>query len=430
MGKNNKNLIDSLLKQIETKLQWGESADWSSYDFEKLATLIFDTTKITISSNTLKRIWGRIKYDSTPSDMTLNTLASYAGYEDYRDFINKSESPNRTEIAKVQKTKLKRTSFKMKPSVIFASGAIFMLATMIVLSYRSSEKSLNPDEFYFTSRKVTTGLPNSVVFDYRARNAPANAKVEIQQSSDKRKRMSISREDTLATSIYYDPGYFNAKLVIDGQTVKEHGVLIPSEGWMAKVEWKENTLYFKDSSLTGSGKVSVDEQLLSESGIDQNTGPMGTTFRYVDDFEDLRVSDLYIETVVRNTSTSDRDLCQKSSITLLMEGEAIKVPFAKMGCISELEILHLDRAISGKNNDLSKLGVDFDESVAISFTINKDWLTVNIDGKKVFQLPMKGRINKFHGLIYRFEGLGEVNSLMIKNSGKTYLQSPPEGLSR
>ena len=348
MGKNNKNLMDSLLKQIETKLQWGESADWSSYDFEKLATSIFDTTKITISSNTLKRIWGRIKYDSTPSDMTLNTLASYAGYEDYRDFINKNESPRRTEIAKVQKTKLKRTSFKMKPSVIFASGAIFMLATMIVLSYRSSEKTFNPDEFYFTSRKVTTGLPNSVVFDYRARNAPANAKVEIQQSWDKRKRMSISREDTLATSIYYDPGYFNAKLVIDGQTVKEHGVLIPSEGWMAKVEWKENTLYFKDSSLTGSGKVSVDEQLLSESGIDQNTGPMGTTFRYVDDFEDLRVNDLYIETVVRNTSTSDRDLCQKSSITLLMEGEAIKVPFAKMGCISELEIWHLDRVISGK----------------------------------------------------------------------------------
>lgn len=428
MEKNNKNRIDSLLKKIEAQLQWGKSAQWSSYDFEKLAALIFESTKIAISSNTLKRVWGRIKYESTPSDMTLNTLASFAGYEDYRDFINKTESPDTTPISEVRVGKWKWPLLKTRPSVIFVSGAIFMLAALIVLSYRSSKRTLNPDEFYFTSRKVTTGLPNSVLFDYRARNAPANAKVEIQQSWDKNKKMSISRQDTLATSIYHDPGYFNAKLVIDGQTVKEHGVLIPSEGWTAKVEGKENTLYFRDSSLTKSGKVFVDKRLLSESGIDRNEEPLATTFRYVDDFADLRVNDMRIETVIRNTSKSNRDLCQKSSITLLMEGEAIRIPFAKMGCISELELWHLDRTISGKNNDLSKLGVDFDESVAISFIVRKDWLTVNIYGKKALELSMKGRINKFHGMIYRFEGSGEVSSLQIENSGKIYLQWAPEGV--
>lgn len=101
--------------------------------------------------------------------------------------------------------------------------------------------------------------------------------------------MTVSREDSLATSIYFDPGYFNSKLVVDGQVVKEHSFLIPSDGWKAKVESGENTLYFKDSSITVSGKVAITNQLLTNAGIDYDKVPLQTNYRYVDDFEDLRV---------------------------------------------------------------------------------------------------------------------------------------------
>lgn len=430
MGKNSHNHMETLLKKIEKQLGWGDSSQWSSYDFEKLSTLIFDRTKIAISSNTLKRVWGRIKYDSNPSNMTLNTLAWFAGYKDYREFISKLAI---NEIPSPQKTTkrpwFKWPPFQARPSVIFVSGAVFMLVAVIALSYNSEEARYNPDDFYFTSRKVTKGLPNSVIFEYRADKVPASAELEIQQSWDKRKRMTVSRADSLATSIYFDPGYFSSKLVVDGQVVKEHGVLIPSDGWKAKVKSGENTLYFKDSSVTVSGKVAIDNQLLTKSGIDYNTESLSINYRYVDDFKDLRVNDLFIETEIKNTLENSFNICQHTSITMLMEGEALKIPLSKIGCISELELWHLDKKISGKNSDLSGLGVDFGSSVKVVFSFKNDWLTVTLNGIKALELPMKGRINKFHGMIYRFEGTGEISSLRVGNSKKTYLQWPIDSVS-
>ncbi len=429
MEKDNHMKVGALLSKIEKVLGWGDSYQWSSYDFEKLTELIFERTKVAISSNTLKRVWGRIKYDSNPSDLTLNTLSQFAGHIDFREFVLSLDSKDTSEIKTNKKsTWLTWPPFQSRPSTIFLSGAIFMLVAIIALSYTSKQQKYNSDDFYFTSRKVTKGLPNSVVFEYRAKNARDNAKVEIQQSWDKSKRMEISREDSLATSIYFDPGYFNAKLVIDGQTVKEHGVLIPSLGWKAKVQSAERTVYFPDSLTTRSGKVAVAPQLLTDNGIDQDDNSLNTYFRYVDDFSDLRVNDLDITTNFRNTSETAQNPCRNSYITLLMEGEVIKIPFSDLGCIAELDVWHIDEAISGNNNDLSKLGVDFNEWVTVSFKMKKDWLTVNINGKKALELPMKGRINKVHGLIYRFEGAGEIRSLTLENSKKTYLEWP-EGWS-
>ncbi|MFK7785854.1 MAG: hypothetical protein AB8B56_12095 [Crocinitomicaceae bacterium] len=420
-----KDNIEVLLSMIEQKLGWGDSSLWSSYDFDKLATLIFDSTKTAISSNTLKRIWGRVKYDSKPSDVTLNTLAKFIGHIDYREFI--SELNTGSEIFSretEQKPWFKWPPFQASPSVIFASGAIFMLVAIITLSYNTLETKYDPDDFYFTSRKITKGLPNSVIFEYRAQVVSSDAIVEIQQSWDDNKRQTISKSDSLATAIYYDPGYFKAKLVVDGQVVKEHGVLIPSEGWKAKIESSKSALYFSDSSVTDGSKIAISSKLLQDNGIESESNLVKTNFRYVDDFGNLRANNLYLETKFRNTSKNGLNVCQKSSVTLLMEGEAISIPLSKMGCISELDLYHLNENLSGKNNDLSKFGVDFEDWVTLRCTFKNDWLEVFINDEKAITLPMKGRINKMHGLVYSFEGSGEVKSLLLKTHKKVYFEYP------
>ena len=425
MEKADRKQIDSLLRRIEAQLEWGESSKWSSYDFDKLAELIFERTNVSISGNTLKRIWGRVKYESNPSAMTLNILSRFLGHADFRDFISTAYKPKSVENKSIEnKTWFEWPPFRSRPSTIFISGAIFMLIAVIALSYTATERKYDPDDFYFNSRKVTRGLPNSVVFEYRAGKAPADAKVEIQQSWDKRKREQVSRGDSVATSIYFDPGYFDAKLVVDGQIVKQHGLLIPSEGWKAKISEAERTAYFGNGSITVTGNVEVDSGLMETEGLDFKGMDLHTEFRYVDDFDDLRANNLYIETKLQNTTDSGASPCRNSSITLLLEGEVIKIPLSKIGCISALEIMHLDRKISGKNNDLSKLGVDFDDWVVVGLRMRNDMLTVSINEKKAMELSMKGRINGFHGLIYRFEGTGKIRSLKIGNHERQYLEWP------
>src|SRR5438552_9743330 len=96
--------IKKLLKIIEEKLGWGESSAWQSNDFESLNQLILTETGISLSTSTLRRIWGRVDYKHLPSTTTLNTLAMFAGYKNWRMFlkqqneidttiVNKSETP-------------------------------------------------------------------------------------------------------------------------------------------------------------------------------------------------------------------------------------------------------------------------------------------------------------------------------------------------
>src|SRR6202012_4514309 len=83
-------LIRQVKKMFEEKTGWGDSEKWSNQDFLQLSELIRDQTGVTISHVTLKRIWGKVKYDSLPNTHTLNTLVQFLGYENWRDFSVKN----------------------------------------------------------------------------------------------------------------------------------------------------------------------------------------------------------------------------------------------------------------------------------------------------------------------------------------------------
>src|SRR5579872_6067278 len=72
---------------IEASLGWGNAASWTNEDFDTLSDRIFERTSVRLSVSTLKRIWGKVRYDSSPTTATLNALARYAGFEGWRDLI-------------------------------------------------------------------------------------------------------------------------------------------------------------------------------------------------------------------------------------------------------------------------------------------------------------------------------------------------------
>jgi hypothetical protein len=90
--------IEKLLKIIEEKLDWGTSDKWQSRDFENLNQLILDATGVSLSASTLRRLWGRVEYRHLPSGTTLDTLAKFAGYADWRNFTRQN-TPSDAEVS-------------------------------------------------------------------------------------------------------------------------------------------------------------------------------------------------------------------------------------------------------------------------------------------------------------------------------------------
>ena len=415
------NEVQKLLTDIESSLNWGDSSGWSPYDFEKLSDLIFENTKNSISSNTLERIWGRIPYRSMPSDMTLNILSQFLGFDDFRGFLSGyKENPGFTKIQKHPKAVSRKfwPSLGTRTSAIFVLGTILILIVVIAMSYNSN---IDPNDFYFTSRKVTSGLPNSVIFEYRADKAPAGAKVEIQQSWDARKRQEVSITDSLATAIYYQPGFFKSKLVVDNQIVKEHDILIPSDGWSASTEKEGSSLYFEKSKIEGDTAISVSKELLLQNGIDANFSKVIVDYRLVENFDGLRLDDLNFSVTIKNELNGSQNLCQKMAIVLLLGGQIISIPLSKLGCISELELWLLDKMISGKNRDMSRFGVDLNDWVTLDLTSQNDKMTLFVNGEEAINLPLVGKINRFYGFVFRFDGIGGIRKLKLSNSKRNYL---------
>ncbi|MBP5507800.1 MAG: hypothetical protein J6Y23_08160 [Prevotella sp.] len=65
-------------------------------DFMFLHEQVYARTHVMLSVTTLKRVWGYVSYDHAPSLRTLNTLAQFLGFQDYKQFREKSldEAPS------------------------------------------------------------------------------------------------------------------------------------------------------------------------------------------------------------------------------------------------------------------------------------------------------------------------------------------------
>jgi hypothetical protein len=92
-------LIWQAKRLYEEKTGWGDSDFWNNQDFLELSGMIFEETGIALSHVTLKRIWGKVRYESLPSTNTLNTIVQFLGYRNWREFCVKNACEGRNHLA-------------------------------------------------------------------------------------------------------------------------------------------------------------------------------------------------------------------------------------------------------------------------------------------------------------------------------------------
>ncbi|NJK85569.1 MAG: hypothetical protein HC906_06005 [Bacteroidales bacterium] len=74
--------------------------EWTRNEFENLSDLIYDASKIRVSLDTLRRLYGHKKITSSdykPHPATKNALAQFLGYENWMEFVAKINKEQKTE---------------------------------------------------------------------------------------------------------------------------------------------------------------------------------------------------------------------------------------------------------------------------------------------------------------------------------------------
>ncbi len=416
-------LISSCLRKIEDRLGWGDSNEWSTQDFESLSRKIQEATGVALSVATLKRIWGKVRYESKPTITTLNALAQYLGHENWLVFKQKHSGRSANGNGQSHPVKVDTHRPRKNKAKIILIGAAIASVGLIVYYFfpgPKGETSLNPGDFKFSSKKVVDeGVPNSVIFDYDASAAGEEDSVYIQQSWDKRLSTRVERSQRQHTSIYYHPGFFEAKLRINQTVVKEHNLFIKTKGWTSLVDMKPVPVYFEAEDVISNGRLGISVEQLTNNHIQLQPSPPYVAYYNMQDFDNAMSDDLIIETTFKNSYAAGANICQHSELRIQFAGGALLVPFSAKGCVSDLKFMNLD----GKKTDLSSLGCDFREWVNFKLTIGKSSFTVHVAGNDPATFPINFKAVKFVGLGFTFQGTGEIDHVKVSNhDGNIYFE--------
>jgi hypothetical protein len=400
--------IKHLLQTIERQLGWGEPGQWQSRDFDKLNQLILDKTGVSLSASTLKRVWGRVQYESAPSAVTLDALARFAGYEGFRAFAGAAPA-----------TALRRPVRWRR--LVAALFIVLALGAVAAFAFRRHARPAG--DFRFTSRTVVTrGVPNSVVFDY---SAPSGDSVFIQQSWDPTRTEPVEPGTHQHTSIYYRPGFFRAKLRVDTFIMCEHNLLIGTDGWLGMVENEPVPMYLKPSEFLLDSLMRLPAPVYAQKVSARQGEPPKTRFFNVGNFDPVPVGRLSFSADVFNEYGEGPGICRFSKVYLITDdgNGAILFPFAMKGCVSDISVFCVDHGASGKNADLSGFGLDSVGWAHLVCRSDGREMSFWVNDRLAYRTPLPAARSNVVGVEFVFVGTGAVRKVRLANQDKTVLQA-------
>lgn len=421
-----KDYLEIYKKQKEADLGWGDCSTWTNQDFEKLSELIFEKTAVRLSESTLKRVWGKVKYDSIPTVTTLNTLAQFSGHENWRSFkaANGFKNGNGHDHAdehpdiiikrpEVISSVSEKNNARRRLVLAGITGITVLLLAILILNINltAPPEKVDLSQVLFDFKIVSNELPNSVVFNYEVGDNKIDT-LKIQQSWDPQKQALVSPAKHQHTSIYYYPGFFVAKLIADNVILKEQDIFIKTDGWKGIIEQSPVPTYLSKAEINlNQNRMSIEQGILTAKTSKTVFNGIWTNFYNVGNFDTISSDDFDFEATLQNTSTPEESVCRQTKITILTTKSAITLPLSAKGCSSALSVYNGEELISGKDTDLSMFGCDFSVPQILSCEMRNKEMIIYLNKSPIFKSLHKSDLGRIVGLIISFEGTGRISDV-------------------
>lgn len=413
-------LLQILLTKVEEKINRGSSEKWTNYDFEQLSESILEATSVQLSTTTLKRIWGKVKYPHAPAIHTLNTLAQFTGYADWRDFelknsalLNDNEKKPIPEVSEPVPIQVPGRSMAIGKYV--AAAVILALIVLVYVGFKrrgapaeEGTPKIEPGEYSFSLNKIRiTGVPNSVIFTYDASKSPTDS-VYIVQTWDLRRKTLVPKNGNNHSAIYYYPGFFNTKLIIDSIIVKRQNLQISSDGWLGLIETSGNPIYFTKQEIAAKEGVRIDSNLLISHSLPLMPSSPKCRFFNQRDLGDLMDDNFDFETVIRNSNVSADNACHQTEVLIQCKDDIIIIPLGAKGCVGNISLAFAGNYLTSKYNDLSGFGCDLAQWTKLKVTCRNRHAKIFVNDNLAFELNAPNDPVGIVGVQYRFNGPAEI----------------------
>ena len=277
----------------------------------------------------------------------------------------------------------------------------------------------DPSQYSFSANKVISeGVPNSVVFHYRTPVNPTDS-VFIVQTWDMSRKIAVPPTGTDYSAIYYYPGYFKAKLIVDNRIVRIHDLMITSDGWLAVAEADPVPVYFKKEEVARKEGIEVDSNTLARYHLALQPAAPKIRLFYMKDLGDLSDSDFTFETTLKTGPPQGSGVCQNIQVLIQCKNDVFIIPLAAKACIGDLSLYAAGAGATSRNADLSGFGCDLTQWTTLRVTSSHRHLTFLVNGKPAWSVNFPDDPTDIIGVQYRFSGTCAVKNARFTNGNRT-----------
>jgi hypothetical protein len=400
-------VIDGLKRCVEEKLGWGPGSEWTQQQCEELCDRINAETKILLSTNTVKRFFGKIHSNSLPGKTTLNTFARFCGYDSFYDFAEKnSKNLNFQQIPPIKRRALiyrKTTKWILTASVT----AITISASIFLYSHFLKEKLI--EQMLFSQTWEEGFVPFTQIFKYQV-SPDFSDSIHFNEYS--KGSIAISTRDSVFSWMHFVPGFRKVRFTANNKVLWENSYMVKTKGWLCIFPWGglEPRKYISLESC--KNYLTVSDELLTKNKIDLEQDGGWAHYFNAQNFN-AEGTDFTLTTTFRNLLKTGTQQCQDAVVSIECETFEFRIHFTQTGCQKFAEISMDNEYFSGIQNDLTSLTFEMDQWQTISIKSKNGILSVSNAGKMIFEKGYSGKPGKITMLRYSFRGNGQVDNLSL-----------------
>lgn len=411
---------------IEQQIGWGNSKNWQNQDFENLSEIIFSKTGVSLSSTTLKRIWGKVTYKSQPGPATLNALASFLGYDNWRKFASANSYIDQEYIYKEQvgsRLPMKTTLIK-RQSVKILLGFVVMLVIFACayasLVHSKKNRHHDPSLFTFTAEAPKKGIPSSAVFHYDVIAANGDS-VFIRQPWLPWQKIPLSKKQGLFKDFYNYPGVYESNLIVGDQIVRKEQVVVRSDGWLITLNQSEDNVNYNRTPVYIPYEEAIKEGFLNLSiaaikarNISMQPVVPLVSYYNVGNIPEVMNDNFIFETSIKNDFSEGSGICQASQIFILCGEDMFQITLSSFSCEGGWGLRIPGSYLASNEHELNGFGVNLNDWVDLVCRSINGNVIIEANGNKIFEAKMLAKASKILGIAYHFKGTGALRSSTIK----------------
>jgi len=212
-------------------------------------------------------------------------------------------------------------------------------------------------------------------------------------------------------------------LLVNNKIVKEHTLMIPTDGWLGLIENRPVPIYLSRQEYIHDGILQTPVPVITGKNFAMEPRQPTVSYYNVGNFTPVPLKDFSFSAEVRNDYHAGSGACQYAEITLFTDNTPVVVQLSAKGCISNLRLLNGRYFESGKDHDLSGFGTDLSNWVKVECKSAKNQIQYFVDGKLAYESAAPRYPESIVGMGFTFQGTGSVKNIDLKKGDSTIFKA-------